>query len=104
MVRIILFCIFVAFSTPIPFGWGAGNYYIKKDVYLTFCLWLIKTSNTLSSSQNKATVGVYGICVYIRLICLFVERYVGPIHIGVGFCVARSDYCGQFEGLDKRDE
>lgn len=39
-------------------------YYIKKDVYLTFCLWLFETSNTLSSSQNKATVDVYGICLY----------------------------------------
>ena len=26
------------------------------------------------------------------------------IHIGVGFCVARSDYYGQFEGLKQRDE
>ena len=26
------------------------------------------------------------------------------IHIGVGFCVARSDYDGQCEGLKQRDE
>ena len=42
--------------------------------------------------------------VYIYSTYLLQERYVGFIHIGVGFCVARSDYYGQFEGLDKRDE
>ena len=26
------------------------------------------------------------------------------IHIGVGFCVARSDYSGQCEGLESWDE
>ncbi|KMV76570.1 hypothetical protein BSBG_04999 [Bacteroides sp. 9_1_42FAA] len=39
-------------------------YIYRKDVYLTFCSWLYRTSQILKSSQNKATVGVCGVCLY----------------------------------------
>nr|DAP12456.1 MAG TPA: Protein of unknown function (DUF1561) [Caudoviricetes sp.] len=31
---------------------------------MTFCSWLYRTSQILKSSQNKATVGVCGVCLY----------------------------------------
>ena len=31
------------------------------------------------------------------------DSVVTYIHIGVGLCIARSDYCGQCEGLETRD-
>ena len=75
-------------------------YYIKKDVYLTFCLWHIKISQILNhSARNEATVDVYGICLYI--LCIFLERKmcIIVIHIGVGFCVARSGGVGYARAL-----
>jgi len=95
------------FLTPIPqfvrLGW-CGIYYIRKDVYLTFCLWRIKTSQLLkTSSKNKATVDVCGICfIFCEFVCLQVCE--NAIHIGVGFCVACSDEVGQCEGLDAWDK
>ena len=79
-------------------------YYKKKDVYLTFCLWRIKTSQLLkTSSKNKATVDVCGICfIFCEFVCLQVCK--NAIHIGVGFCVACSDEVGQCEGLDAWDK
>ena len=56
--------------------------YIKKDVYLTFCLWLFKTSQLLTTVKNKAAVDVYGIClcprcnfdIKIHLVCYTYRR------------------------------
>ena len=43
--------------------------------------------------------------LYISIVCFnVVEAYVVGIHIGVGFCVARSDGDGQCEGLEVWDE
>ena len=56
------------FPTPIPqmrMNGGEEMTYIKKDVYLTFCLWRIGTSQLLNRSRDGATVDVYGICLYI---------------------------------------
>ena len=50
---------------------GEGNIHIfKKRRLLRFCLWLLKTSQTLIARQKqKATVDVYGVC-YISLVHL----------------------------------
>jgi hypothetical protein len=42
--------------------------------------------------------------VYIPYTLSALKVYKVVIHIGVGFCVARSDYGGQCEGLKQRDE
>lgn len=42
-------------------------------------------------------------CVHIDLIAYEGYKTI-IIHIGVGFCVARSDWIGQCEGLVGRDE
>ena len=55
------------FSIPMLPQGGAEEVEIhiyRKDVYLTFCSWLYRTSQILKSSQNKATVGVCGVCLY----------------------------------------
>ena len=42
--------------------------------------------------------------LYISIVCFnVVEAYVVGIHIGVGFCVARSNGNGQCEGLEVWD-
>ena len=42
--------------------------------------------------------------LYISIVCFnVVEAYVVGIHIGVGFCVARSNGNGQCEGLYARN-
>jgi hypothetical protein len=43
---------------------GSGHI-LEKDVYLTFCLWRIGTSQLLNRSRDRATVDVCGICLYI---------------------------------------
>ena len=55
--------------------------------------------------RDKATVDVCGVCLYPTS-CASSRWGVGGyvIHIGVGFCVARSGYSGQCEGLESRDE
>ena len=52
-------------------AWVSGDIHIfKKRRLLRFCLWLLKTSQTLIARQKqKATVDVYGVC-YISLVHL----------------------------------
>ena len=66
-------------------------YIYRKDVYLTFCSWLFRISQILTIVKNKAIVDVCEVCLYPC--CIFVcQRCIQVvIHIGVGFCVARSD-------------
>ena len=71
--------------------WVGNRHILKKDVYLTFCLWRIGTSRLLNRSRDGATVDVCGIC-FIFLVYLVKQTSVQYvlIHIGVGFCDARS--------------
>ena len=100
------------FLTPMPFirRIRVGNYYIKKDVYLTFCLWLFETSNILSGSQNKATVGVYGICLHIfnmpfaRKVCWIYTYRRGLLRCSFRLlrAVRRPQTAGRVTGTDSR--
>ena len=81
-------------------GWG--TLYIDKDVYLTFCLWLIRISQVLNSVKNKAAVDVHGY-VYTLVVPSFggaIRRYA--YRRGLLRCSFRLS--GQCESLDKRDE
>ena len=85
-------------------------YYIKKGVYLTLCLWLFETSNTLSSSQNKATVDVYGICLYpqvyfeikVYLDCYTYRRGLLRCSFRLLRAVRRPQTAGRVTGTDSR--
>ena len=56
----------------------------------------MKLRNFPILSENKATVDVHRVCFYDSLWCIvtFVSVCHGYKHIGVGFCVARSDRVG----------
>ena len=82
---------------------GKGNIHIfKKRRLLRFCLWLLKTSQTLIARQKqKATVDVYGVC-YIPLYTFVSDNLVCVvvIHIGVGYLgVARTGELGNAKAL-----
>lgn len=85
-------------------------YYIKKGVYLTLCLWLFETSNTLSSSQNKATVDVYGICLYpqvyfeikVYLDCYTYRRGLLRCSFRLDWAMRRPCRAGRVTGTDSR--
>ena len=89
-------------------GWGIVI--LKKDVYLTFCLWLFETSNTLSSSQNKATVDVYGICLYpwvyfeikVYVDCYTYQRGLLRCSFRLLRAVRRPQTAGRVTGTDSR--
>ena len=51
--------------------------------------------------ENKATVDVHGRVISCYQIILWL--CVTDLHIGVGFCVARSDDIGQYEGFQTWD-
>ena len=65
----------------------------RKDVYLAFCSWHFETSQISNPATNKATVGVCAICLCSCFIFAG-QRGIQVVHIGVGFCVARSDRVG----------
>ena len=98
---------FVAFLTPIPqfvrlrVVWEMD--YIKERRLLDVLSLAHQNFATFDHRQCKATVDVYGICLYPSC-TFFIRCRKFFIHIGVGFCVARSGDGGQCEGLDVQDE
>lgn len=77
-----------------------GDAYIEKAFTWRFVLWLLKVSQTLTQSENKATVDVHWEYVSVKpVLYLYIRLFIGYlIHIlCVGFCVARPRLSGQCE-------
>ena len=108
------FCNFAMFPTPIPrmrVNGGGEMTYIKKDVYLTFCLWRIKTSQILkTSSKNKAAVDVCGICfIFHKLliskfvkIFVYISAWASALLVRTGWAMRRPQSAGWVTGTDSR--
>ena len=86
---------------------GRVRTYIERRLLDALFL-ALRNFATFGHCQCKATVDVCGICVYICQVEVYPPVRGGyallAVHIGVGFCVARSYSVGQCEGLLVRDE
>ena len=85
---------------------GVGTAYSGKAFIRRFVFWLYRTSQLLNPVKNKATVDALWVCFISTLgvsarFCA-AEREV-YIHIGVGFCVARSTGLGNAKAFVERD-
>ena len=84
------------FSIPMLPQGGAEEVEIhiyRKDVYLTFCSWLFEISQVLNRSRKQSNSRcLRGMSISLVRLCRSKVHSSGIIHIGVGFCVARSDF------------
>ena len=87
---------------------GGWDDIYEEGVYLDALFLALRNFATFGHCQGKATVDVCGICVNICQVEVYPPVRGGyallAVHIGVGFCVARSYSVGQCEGLLVRDE
>ena len=90
-------------------GWVRNIY--MESVYSTLCSWHLGISQNLHSGQRQSNSRCLWVC-FADILCLCLScsaRWVWCIvwivymHISGGFCVARSDYCGQCESLEVWD-
>ena len=84
-----------------------GMTYMNKRLLDALFLTCRKLRNFQSQSKGKATVDALWVCIHLAcgVSFLLIGHTMGEVyHIGVGFCVARSDCDGQCEGLCAWDE
>ena len=89
-------------------AWVRGTYiYLRKDVYYVFVFDASKLRNFWTVVKEQSNGRCLRGMLYILSTPLLCQHkvYFVVIHIGVGYLgVARSNYCGQCEGLEARDE